>query len=408
MSGCPVFDLTAPETYRGGMPRETFKYLRNEQPVYWHEDPLQGRGFWAVTRHQDLDFISKNPLLFSSEAETCFLHEQDPEMLAMMRLQLINMDPPKHIKYRRLVRNAFTPRVVDSYEERFREIARDILDRAVSGGRCEFVEDIAAELPLIAICELMGVPLDKRRRLFELTNIMIGMDDPELSTTQEEGTMAMMEMFMMAQELAAQQRTNPQDDIVNVLLNGTVEDEPLTDDEFCYFFLLLIVAGNETTRTVTSHGMRLLIEHGQYQQLADNPDLLEGAIEEFLRYNPAVIAFRRTATEDVEVGGQLIRKGDKIQMYYGSASADETVFSDSDRFDITRAQREELRNSHRAFGIGEHFCLGSHLARLELKVIFEEILRRISNPRFDGEIAWLRSNFINGIKSMPIAFDTVG
>jgi len=408
MSGCPVFDLTAPETYRGGMPRETFKYLRNEQPVYWHEDPLQGRGFWAVTRHQDLDFISKNPLLFSSEAETCFLHEQDPEMLAMMRLQLINMDPPKHIKYRRLVRNAFTPRVVDSYEERFREIAREILDRAVSGGRCEFVEDIAAELPLIAICELMGVPLDKRGRLFELTNIMIGMDDPELSTTQEEGTMAMMEMFMMAQELAAQQRTNPQDDIVNVLLNGTVEDEPLTDDEFCYFFLLLIVAGNETTRTVTSHGMRLLIEHGQYQQLADNPDLLEGAIEEFLRYNPAVIAFRRTATEDVEVGGQLIRKGDKIQMYYGSASADEDVFNDSDRFDITRAQREELRNSHRAFGIGEHFCLGSHLARLELKVIFEEILRRISNPRFDGEIAWLRSNFINGIKSMPIAFDTVG
>jgi cytochrome P450 len=407
MSGCPVFDLTAPETYRGGLPRDTFKYLRAEQPVYWHEDPVQQRGFWVISRHRDLDFISKNPLLFSSEAETCFLHEQDPEMLAMMRLQLINMDPPKHIKYRRLVRNAFTPKAVDSYEQRFREIARDILDRAVTGGRCEFVEEVAAELPLIAICELMGVPLDQRGRLFELTNIMIGMDDPELSTTQEEGTMAMMEMFMMAQELAAQQRTAPRDDIVNVLLNGTVEDEPLTDEEFCYFFLLLIVAGNETTRTVTSHGMRLLIEHDQYQQLADNPELLEGAIEEFLRYNPAVIAFRRTATEDVEVGGQLIRKGDKIQMYYGSASADEAVFSDSDSFDITRAQREEVRNNHRAFGIGEHFCLGSHLARLELKVIFEEILRRIRNPRLDGEIAWLRSNFINGIKSMPISFDTV-
>ena len=405
MSGCPVFDLTAPETYLGGLPRDTFKYLRAEQPVYWHEDPAQQRGFWVISRHQDLDFISKNPLLFSSEAETCFLHEQDPEMLAMMRLQLINMDPPKHIKYRRLVRNAFTPKAVDSYEQRFREIARDILDRAVTGGRCEFVEEVAAELPLIAICELMGVPLDQRGRLFELTNIMIGMDDPELSTTQEEGTMAMMEMFMMAQELAAQQRTAPRDDIVNVLLNGTVEDEPLTDEEFCYFFLLLIVAGNETTRTVTSHGMRLLIEHDQYQQLADNPELLEGAIEEFLRYNPAVIAFRRTATEDVEVGGQLIRKGDKIQMYYGSASADEAIFSDSDTFDITRAQREEVRNNHRAFGIGEHFCLGSHLARLELKVIFEEILRRIRNPRLDGEIAWLRSNFINGIKSMPISFD---
>jgi len=405
MSGCPVFDLTDPETYLGGLPRDTFKYLRNEQPVYWHEDPAQKRGFWVITRHQDLDFISKNPLIFSSEAETCFLHEQDPEMLAMMRLQLINMDPPKHIKYRRLVRNAFTPKAVDSYEQRFREIARDILDRAVVGGRCEFVEEVAAELPLIAICELMGVPLEQRRRLFELTNIMIGMDDPELSTTQEEGTMAMMEMFMMAQELAAQQRTDPKEDIVNVLLNGTVEDEPLTDEEFCYFFLLLIVAGNETTRTVTSHGMRLLIEHNQYQQLAEKPELLEGAIEEFLRYNPAVIAFRRTATEDVNVGGQLIRKGDKIQMYYGSASADESIFNDGDKFDITRAQREEVRNNHRAFGIGEHFCLGSHLARLELKVIFEEILQRIHNPRLDGEIAWLRSNFINGIKSMPISFD---
>ena len=407
MAGCPHFDLTAPETFRGGLPRETFRYLREQAPVYWHEDPAQGRGFWAVTRHQDLDFVSKNPLLFSSELETCFLHQQDPEMLAMMRLLIINMDPPKHLKYRRIVRNAFTPRKVDSYEPRFREVARDILDRAVEGGSCEFVEDVAAELPLIAICELMGVPIEKRSRLFELTNIMIGMDDPELATTEEEGTMAMMEMFMLAQELAAEHRANPGDDIVGVLLNGTVEDEPLTDDEFCYFFLLLIVAGNETTRTVTSHGMRLLIEHDQYQALVDEPELLEGAIEEFLRYNPAVIAFRRTATQDVTVGEQLIKKGDKVQIYYGAASADEAFFSEPDQFDITRAQREDVKNGHRAFGIGEHFCLGSHLARLEMRVIFEEILLRMRNPRFDGELNWLRSNFINGLKSMPISFDVV-
>jgi len=407
MAGCPHFDLTAPETYRGGLPRETFKYLREQAPVFWHEDPAQGQGFWAITRHQDLDFVSKNPQLFSSELETCFLHQQDPEMLAMMRLLIINMDPPKHLKYRRIVRNAFTPRKVDSYEPRFREVARDILDRAVEGGSCEFVEDVAAELPLIAICELMGVPIEKRSRLFELTNIMIGMDDPELATTEEEGTMAMMEMFMLAQELAAQHRANPGDDIVGVLLNGTVEDEPLTDDEFCYFFLLLIVAGNETTRTVTSHGMRLLIEHNQYQALVDKPELLEGAIEEFLRYNPAVIAFRRTATQDVTVGEQLIKKGDKVLIYYGAASADEAFFSEPDRFDITRAQREDVKNAHRAFGIGEHFCLGSHLARLEMKVIFEEILLRIRNPRFDGELNWLRSNFINGLKAMPIRFEVV-
>ena len=406
MPGCPHIDLTSPDTYRGGIPREMFSYLRNEEPIYWHEDPVQGVGFWAVTRHKDLDFISKNPRLFSSEVKSCLLHESEPERIELMANQMINMDPPRHLKYRRLVRSAFTPKNVDSYTERFREIARDIVARAIEGGRCEFVKDVAAELPLIAICELMGVPLDNRKRLFELTNIMIGMDDPELTTTEEDGTLAMAEMFFLAQELATEHRANPRDDIVNVLLTGTVEDEPLTDEEFCHFFLLLIVAGNETTRTVTSHGMRLLMEHpDQYQMLVDDPDLLEGAIEEFLRYNPAVIAFRRTAMEDVDVGGQLIKAGDKIQMYYGAASADEAVFSGGDLFDITRAQREDVRNGHRAFGIGEHFCLGSHLARLELKVIFAEILKYIRNPRLDGDINWLRSNFISGIKVMPIAFD---
>jgi cytochrome P450 len=408
MTGCPHIDLTSPDTYQGDLPREAFKYLRNNEPVYWHEDPAEGVGFWAITRHEDLDFVSKNPALFSSAEKTCMLHESDPEMIQLMNNQIINMDPPDHLKYRRLVRKAFTPKNVDSYGNRFREVAQDIVTRAIEGGECEFVEDIACELPLIAICELMGVSLDKRKRLFELTNLMIGMDDPELATTEEDGTNAMMEMFMMAHELAAEHRANPQDDIVNILLNGTVEDEPLTDEEFCHFFLLLIVAGNETTRTVTTHGMRLLIDHPeQYQMLVDKPEMLENAVEEFLRYNPAVIAFRRTAMEDVEVGGQLIKKGDKVLLYYGAASSDEAVFTDSDAFDITRAEREEVKNSHRAFGIGEHFCLGSHLARLELRVIFEEILKRIRNPQHAGEINWLRSNFIHGIKAMPITFDVV-
>lgn len=408
MSGCPHFDLTDPETYQGGLPREVFSYLRREQPIYWHEDPRQGVGFWVVTRQKDLDFVSKNPLLFSSAERSCLLNEMEGDQLAMVQTQLINMDPPQHLSYRRLVRAAFTPKMVDSYDKRFREIARDLVNKAVEGGRCEFVQDIAVDLPLVAICELMGVPLEKRQRLFELTNIMLGMDDPDLSTSEEDGLNAAMEMFMMAMELAAEHRANPHNDIVNVLLTGTVEDEPLSDEDFCNFFLLLIVAGNETTRTVTSHGMRLLMEHpDQYQALVDDPSLIDDAIEEFLRYNPAVIAFRRTAMEDVEVGGQQIRKGDKIQMYYGSASSDESVFTDPDTFDITRNQREDVRNEHRAFGIGQHFCMGSHLARLELRVIFEEIIRCIRNPRLDGEINWLRSNFISGIKSMPIAFDVV-
>ena len=264
------------------------------------------------------------------------------------------------------------------------------------------------DLPLIAICELMGVPLEKRQRLFELTNIMLGMDDPELATSEEDGYNAAIEMFMLAMELAADHRANPKNDIVSVLLDGTVEDEPLSDEDFCNFFLMLIVAGNETTRTVTSHGMRLLMQHPQqYQALVDDPSLIEDAVEEILRYNPAVIAFRRTAMADLELGGQRVKTGDKILMYYGAASADESVFEDPDSFDITRNRREDVRNEHRAFGIGQHFCLGSHLARLELRVIFEEIIRRIRNPRLDGEIRWLRSNFISGIKAMPIAFDVV-
>ncbi|MFT4519966.1 MAG: cholest-4-en-3-one 26-monooxygenase [Halioglobus sp.] len=406
MTGCPHIDLTAPETFMGGPPRDTYKYLRNEEPIYWHEDPKQGVGFWAITKQKDLDFVSKNPLLFSSRERSCLPMESDGDQLDMMRTMLINMDPPQHLNYRRLVRSAFTPKAVDAYEERFRAVAKEVVAKAMEGGSCEFVEEIAAELPLIAICELMGVPLDTRKRLFELTNIMLGMDDPDLATSEEDGINAAAEMYMISMGLAAEHKITPKNDIVDVLLTGTVDDEPLSDDDFSNFFLMLIVAGNETTRTVTSHGMRLLMEHpDQYQHLVDNPEILDDAIEEFLRYSPAVITFRRTAMEDTEINGQAIKKGDKIQLFYGAASADEAVFADPDVFDITRNQREDVRNEHRAFGIGQHFCLGSHLARLELRVVFDEILRNIRNPRLDGEINWLRSNFINGIKSMPIAFD---
>lgn len=408
MSGCPHFDLTAPETFIGGQPREAFKYLRNEAPVYWHEDPAQGVGFWVITKQKDLDYVSKNPKLFSSHERSCLLMESDDEQLELMRMMMINMDPPQHLNYRRLVRSAFTPKAVDAYEERFRQVAKEIVNDAVTDGRCEFVEEIAAELPLIAICEIMGVPLEQRKRLFELTNIMLGMDDPDLAASAEDGQNAAAEMYMIAMEIAATHKESPRNDIVGVLLSGTVDDEPLSEGDFCNFFLMLIVAGNETTRTVTSHGMRMLIEHPQqYQQLVDDPSKLDNAIEEFLRYNPAVITFRRTAMEDLEISGQAIRKGDKIQMYYGAASSDEAIFADPDVFDITRSEREDVRNEHRAFGIGQHFCLGSHLARLELKVVFEEVLRRMRNPQHDGEMQWLRSNFINGIKSMPIRFDVV-
>lgn len=407
MTTCPHIDLISPESYRGGAPREMYRWLRSNEPVYWHEDPAVGEGFWAITRQQELDFVSKNPQLFSSWKRTCFY--QDPEnegMLELMRMLLINMDPPDHVKYRRIVRNAFTPKAVDSYEPRFRELARGIVDRVLPQGRCEFVEDISAELPLVAICELMGIPIEDRHEFFGWTNIMLGADDPELTVSEQDGQMAMLSVFEYGRKLAELHRREPRNNIVGALLDGIVEGEHLTDDEFCNFFLLLIVAGNETTRTVTSHGMRLLIEHPEeYRKLVEDPSLVPDAIEEILRYNTAVVHFRRTAMEDLELGGKSIRQGQKVVLFYQSASSDESNFADPDHFDITRPHREDVRNQHRAFGIGEHFCLGSHLARLELRCIFDEIVARIRNPRMDGDINWLRSSFINGIKRMPIKFD---
>lgn len=407
MSTCPHIDLISPETYRGGAPHEMYSWLRHNEPVYWHEDPALGEGFWAITRQKELDYVSKNPLLFSSWQRTCFYEDPENEdMLNLMRMLLINMDPPDHVKYRRIVRNAFTPRAVDSYEPRFRQLAREIVGKVLPRGECEFVEEVAAELPLVAICELMGIPIEDRHDFFSWTNIMLGADDPELTISEQDGQMAMLSVFEYGRKLADLHRREPRNNIVGALLDGVVEGEHLSEDEFCNFFLLLIVAGNETTRTVTSNGMRLLMEHPDaYQKLVEDPSLVPDAIEEMLRYNAAVVHFRRTATEDIELGGKLIRKGQKVVLFYQSASADEEHFSNPDVFDITRPSREDVRNQHRAFGIGQHFCLGSHLARLELRCIFDEIVAHMRNPRLNGEINWLRSNFINGIKSMPIKFE---
>jgi cholest-4-en-3-one 26-monooxygenase len=399
-------DLTDPDSYLNGVPLDWFTALRREQPVAWQEDPRSGVGFWAISRREQLDFIAKNPALFSSAERTCFYPERSDAEVAMMRTLLINMDPPDHVKYRRIVRNAFTPRQVDSYEPRSRAIARDILDRVAPAGRCEFVKDIAAELPLIAICELMGIPLEDRHQFFQWTNTMIGAEDPELGIDREAAALAHFQVFQYGRKLAELYRQAPQDNIVGALIDARVQDEHLTEDEFCNFFLLLVVAGNETTRTVTSHGMRLLIEHPeQYRRLQADPTLVPHAIEEFLRYTAAVIQFRRTAMHDIELGGAQIRRGDKVILFYPSANHDEAVFKQPELFDVERDRRDDIKNEHRAFGFGEHFCLGAHLARLELRVIFDEIVRRIDNPRFDGELHWLRSNFISGIKTMPIAFD---
>lgn len=402
MSKCPAhIDLVNPDNYARGVPNLWLKELRLDTPVGWHEDPINGVGFWAITKREDLDFVSKNPKLFSSAERTCLMREMDEEAVIMQRMMMINMDPPEHLQNRRIVNKVFMPKVIDEKLAHIRHIAREIVDRVAARGECEFVSEVATDLPLIVICELMGIPREDRQLIFDCTNTMVFADDPDMSTSEEDGQAAAAEIYTYGMKLLEQHHKNPTDSITGMLVDS-VDGDALSEDEFCSFLLILLVAGNETTRTVTVNGMRLLLEHPeQLQMLVEDPGLIPNAIEEMLRHQPAVIQFRRTAMENVEVGGQAIKKDDKLIMFYPSANRDEALFDDSDAFDITRQNADE----HRAFGIGEHFCLGSHLARLELLVIFEEVIGRLKNPQFAGPVKRLRSNFINGIKEMPIRFD---
>jgi len=406
MSKCPFVDLSDPDLHRGGVPADLYRDLREARVVRVEHPMKGGEGFWAFFRQVDVDRISKNPALFSSALKGSFMNDMPEDQLPLMRTMILNMDPPEHVKYRRIVRNAFTPSKVDSYEPRFRAVVREAIDRIVARGECEFVTDVACVLPLIAICEILGVPIEDRTKFFDWTNTMLGADDPDLNLSELDAQMAAAELYMYADKVMARHRDDPQDDIVGALLRGSVGGEKLNDDEFRNFMMLLIVAGNETTRTMTSQGMRLLMEHpDQYRMLVEDPSLIPDAVEEILRFNPAVINFRRTVTEATEVGGQALAPGDKVVMFYQACSRDEDLFENPDCFDVTRPRREDVKNNHRAFGIGEHFCLGSHLARLQLNIVFEELTRRVRNPRLNGDIKWLRSNFIHGIKEMPIVFD---
>ena len=404
MSKCPHhIDLVDPDIYQQAVPNHFFKELRADAPLAWYDDKTTGIGFWAVTKYDDLEYISKHPLLFSSAEKTCLMRDMDQDAVELQRLIMINMDPPGHLDNRRIVNKAFIPKVIESKLGNLENVAKEIVDKVAARGECEFVKDLATDLPLIVICDLMGVKVQDRELIFDCTNTMVFADDPDMSTTEEDGQIAAAQIFAYGMTLLEEHRQNPTDSLTGILVDS-VDGDGLTEEEFCSFFLILLVAGNETTRTVTVNGMRLLIENPeQLQAIVDDMSLLPNAIEEMLRHQPAVIQFRRTAMEDVDLSGQKIKKGDKVIMFYPSANRDEALFDEGDKFDIYR----ENANQHRSFGIGEHFCLGSHLARLELKIIFTEILSRLKNPQFAGPVKRLRSNFINGIKEMPISFDAV-
>jgi cholest-4-en-3-one 26-monooxygenase len=409
MGSCPFANIVDPETYAKGMPYEELKTLRENGPVIRMDDPLTGVPYWAVVRVKEIDFISKNPKLFSSAARTALPMEVEEDIVVNIhRNMVIHMDPPEHLKMRKVVRSAFMPKTVNSYAEKFKEYAKQIVDRVASRGECEFVSEVAAELPLLAILEMMGVDSADRKKFFEWTNTMLFADDPDLSTSELEGQLAAAKVIDYARTLAEKHKQEPLDNITGALLDGKVDGEPLSDNSFIWMFVLILVGGNETTRTVISQGMRLLIEHpDQLQFLVENPDKIENAIEEILRYNTAFVTMRRTAMEDVELGGQLIKKGDKVLMHYHAANHDEDVFGeDSMVFDVRRAERHpSLASDLRSFGIGEHFCIGSHLVRLEMKTIFEEVIKRLRNPKFKKDPVYVRGYFVNSIKELQITFD---
>ncbi len=410
MSECPFRNMLDPDIFTDGKHHAIFNEVRDQAGALAHvEDPIENVPYWAVMQRDLGDQICKTPLTYSSQAKTAVPKEMPEEDMAMQRLMMVNMDPPDHIKYRRIARNAFTPKAVESYEETFRKVAKEVVDKVASKGQCEFVTEVAAELPLIAILQLCGIPMEHKQQFFEWTNVMFFTEDEDMSGT--EGHNAAQEVaikvYEYAAKLAEKHKTEPLSDIVGALLDGEVDDEKLTPEEFQLFFLMLIAAGNESTRSVTAHGMRLLIENpDQLQKLVDNPEMIPYAIEEMLRFNPAFVQMRRTVMEDVELEGQQLKAGDKMVLNWHAMNHDPAIFENPEKFDVERYKNmPDLANQHRAFGIGEHYCIGAHLARLELKVMFEEIIPRLRNPKFAEPVEFVRDYFVNGIKAMQITFD---
>jgi len=391
-----VYDL---DTYQRAVPHDVFRVLRAESPVHFHPMP-GGQGFWAITKYADVVAVSKDPRTYSSARGGTNLMDLPPEELSIVQMMMVNMDPPKHNKFRNLVSKGFTPRMIAQMEPLIRKAAARTVDAVATRGECDFVPSIAGDLPLIIIADLMGIPQEDRARVFDWSNRLIGFDDPEFQTSPADGKVAAAELWMYANGLASQRRAKPELDLTSMLVHASVDGEQLSEMEFEAFFLLLAVAGNETTRNAISGGMLALIEHPeQRRRLLEDPSLIPSAVEEVLRWVTPVIHFRRTVTHDVLLRGQQLREGDKVAVFYPAANRDEEVFAAPNKFDVGR-----MPNEHLSFGVGQHFCLGASLARLELRVIFEELLKRLPDIELAGDVQRLRSNFINGIKSMPVRF----
>jgi cytochrome P450 len=403
-------DLASHDFFVDAFPHEAFRLLREHDPVHWQPEPAPNHGFWAITKYHDVETVIDDPATYSSERGGVILEEMAPDELDA-RKSMMETDPPRHTRMRKIASPLFTPRSMREYEGYCRDIARDVLDKALAKGEFDFVLDVAKELPIRVLVRILGVPDEDTDRLIEWGDTMIGNTDPEYTQfvidrddTSDYRLMpfrspAAADMMNYGHEMAEIRRDDPQNDLVTKLVHAEVEGDRLSTRDFDNFFVLLVVAGNETTRNGISHGMQALMDNpDQMRLLQDDPSLIPSAVEEMLRWGSPTIMFRRTATRDTELRGVRIAEGDKVVVWFASADYDEEVFADPFRFDVRRSP-----NRHFAFGAGgPHFCLGAPLARLEMRVMFEELLPRIVAVESAGEVSRLRSNFINGIKHMPI------
>ncbi|WP_157534945.1 cytochrome P450 [Nocardia inohanensis] len=404
------FDLTDPALWETRNPVQEFAQLRRTAPVWWNAQTdnnsggFRDGGYWAVTKHEDIKEISRNPELFSSQRKGSIIRlpgQVTIDQIELTSALLVNMDPPKHTKIRRIISKGFSPRAVEGLRAALTARAQRIVHAAKQAGGGDFVEQVACELPLQAIAELLGVPQEDRRKLFDWSNQMINYDDPEygdtVTTTASDN--ASVEILGYAWNMAEQRRADPGDDIVTQLVNADLDGEALGSDEFGFFVILLAVAGNETTRNAITHGMKAFIDNpGQWELFKQQRP--RTAADEIIRWATPVTVFQRTATADTELGGQPIRAGERLGLFYGSANFDEDAFEDPFAFDILRDP-----NPHLAFGgTGAHFCVGANLARLEIDLMFNAIADAMPDITQLAEPERLRNGWINGIKHWQVRY----
>ncbi len=401
-----TIDIIGPDHYQqNGYPHQEWALLRRQAPIYWY-DRAGGDPFWAVTKHEDIITLSKQPRRLLNQPRLAVFPEEE-EAGAEEGQHLLIMDPPMHAQYRRLISKRFTPRALRAMHQQIDSIAKEILDDITTGGELaevDFVETVSSILPLAVIADMLGVPREDWKLMFQWTNEMIGSGDPEYrregETPDQTSERARLAAFSYFTEMVDDRRKNPRDDLVSVICNAEIDGNPLPYENVMSFYNLIVIAGNETTRNATSGGLLALIEHPEeFEKLKRDPSLVPKAVEEIVRWTTPVIQFCRTATEDVEIKGQKVREGEAFCLFYPSANRDEDVFDEPFRFKIDRHP-----NPHLAFGIGEHFCLGANVARLELNVMFRHLVQRMEHVELSGPVERLRSSFLGGVKHMPIRY----